>query len=83
MSHGPRQPTVLVRVPALGGTVVQHVISPQFGDDFVPSLVWTTSPEMIDYCAGDSNVEVVDVLLQQRDRLLRELRINLKAAQDA
>lgn len=38
--------------------------------------------EIIEYRAGDSNVEAVDVLLNQRDVLLQELRINLQAAQD-
>lgn len=39
-------------------------------------------PEMIDYRAGDSNIEAVDVLLNQRDALLKNLKINLQAAQD-
>lgn len=39
-------------------------------------------PEFIEYRTGDSNVEAVDILLNQRDALLRELKINLQAAQD-
>lgn len=39
-------------------------------------------PEIIKYKVGDSCVESVDVLLQKRDQLLRELRSNLQAAQD-
>lgn len=37
-------------------------------------------PEIIEYQAGDSNIEAVDVLLNQRDALLQELRINLRDA---
>lgn len=44
------------------------------------ALYGRTPPEMISYHVGDSNVEAVDVLLLQRDRLLKELRINLQAA---
>lgn len=39
-----------------------------------------TPPEMIDYRVGNSNVEAVDVLLKQRDQLLRKLKINLQSA---
>lgn len=38
--------------------------------------------ELIDYRVSDSNVEAVDILLQQRDKLLLELPVNLLAAQD-
>lgn len=39
-------------------------------------------PEVVDYCLGNSNVEAVDTLLQERDRLLAELKINLCATQE-
>lgn len=39
-------------------------------------------PEIINYKLGDSCIESVDVLLQKRDQLLRELRSKLQAAQD-
>lgn len=41
-----------------------------------------TPPNIIDYRVGDSNVEAVDILLKQRDQLLRELKTNLQAAQE-
>lgn len=39
-------------------------------------------PELIDYCAGNSNVEAVEVPLCQQDKLLWTLCSNLQAAQD-
>lgn len=46
------------------------------------ALYGRTPPKIIGYQAGDSNVEAADVLLQRRDRLLRELCSNLQAAQE-
>lgn len=37
--------------------------------------------EIIDYRSGNSSLEAVDILLQQRDVLLRDLRTHLMAAQ--
>lgn len=47
---------------------------------FFQSLYGRKPSEIIDYRPGDSNLEEVDVLLQQRDRLLQKLKINLQAA---
>lgn len=46
------------------------------------ALYGRTPLEIIGYRAGASNVEVVDVLLQRRDCLLRKLRNNLQASQE-
>lgn len=46
------------------------------------ALYGRSPSKLIDYHVGDSNVEAIDVLLQQGDWLLHELCINLQVAQD-
>lgn len=57
----------------LGQTVVQHFIPSQFGGVTFSVRVRATTLEIIDYQPGNSNLEDVDMLLQQHDQLLRNL----------